>query len=181
MAKNDKKVELANPITGHAYKLMSLFRGARGVETKFNFKKHTVFIYVENDEQAVALNDIIKHVIELGNLQLDIKVYCGKMGEKAKALKPTGLKGKMTSEEMCKKFAKAFFGNKFVAKIMSAVAPDGNVWWFVLGKKDVCQFQNDDIQNPWLVTSCLPEEILKQFFTHTGVQISTVVKVDMTK
>ena len=172
------KVNLVNPITGHANELAAFLSKDADIHTKFEFKRRVLRIYVDNAAKAEALACVLKKRIELGNLYLDIAVYPGN-GD--------GKYGKKLNCEICAEdkgdpkvlytiWKLAFRGNKNFVRILQAKDQADVVWTFALFNRVAVQWLNDDIQNPELTTSALPETVVKTFAAeHLGVQISTDV------
>lgn len=165
------KACLSHPVTSVANKIASLFADGVGVHTKLFFYSSKLKIYFDDKEEAVALASVIKKHFKIGKLHLDIEVLY-KAGEK-KYVKVEGVKPAKGSIAVMTAIAKAFGRCPSFVRTVKAKDPCGIVWYFVLGSRLGCQYLNDDIQNPWSVTTELAADIFKFCLNHRGVQIST--------
>ena len=160
-------VKLANPVTYTANKIASLFAGAKGVTTKFEFKHRVLRIYVENAEQAEALARVLKPRHEFGGLYLDIAVYPGNK----KKIDLKKLKGCESAEATFECLKLAMKGNKYKSNAFYVDDPVmGTRWYFVEFAKKVCQYQADNMSNVHGVESALPEDVAKLAFD-VGAQV----------
>lgn len=171
-SKRTKNTKLANPVTSLANKIATLFDGCDCVTTKFYFNKSTLRIICDTSEDAYYLASICKSHFDLGNLFLDVQ-FCYLDGRgRAKQVKNVD---PITDPAV---FAAAFhlsFGKCPVyGGVVDIEDPFHITWYYLLGSKMVCQYDNDDTRNPWGVTSCLPEEIFAEFLNiPNGVKVST--------
>jgi len=172
------KVNLANPITGHANELAAFLAKDADIHTKFEFKRRVLRIYVDDAAKAEALACVLKKRIELGKLYLDIAIYPpnGDKGYGKKLDVKLNDLEKGEPEVLKALWKTAFKGNKNFVRVLQAKDRTGTIWTFALFNRVAVQWLNDDIQNPELTTSALPETVVKTFAAeHLGVQVSTDV------
>lgn len=173
------KIDLSHPITSRANMIASFFEADQGVKTKFNFFAHVLKIYVQDMDQATALASIIRKQHKIGKLVLDVKVYACAGKTKKGAIKWVELKNvepAKGSQNVCEAFDDALSNNSNYYGWVRAKDPCGITWYFALAEKTICQYKNDDIQNPWSKTTILAQDVMKRAFLHRGVQVSTVAE-----
>lgn len=162
-----RELKLANPVTYTANKIASLFEGAKGITTKFEFKHRVLRIYVENAEQAEAMAKMLKPHHDFGGLYLDVAVYPGN-GKRINVKKLQGCESDAEAFE-CMKLAMK--GNKYKSKAFYVDDPVmGTRWYFVEFAKKVCQYNADNMANAHGVESALPEDVAKLAFK-VGAQV----------
>lgn len=170
------KTNMANPITGHANQLAAFLAKDDDIHTKFEFKRRVLRIYVDDVSKAEALAVILKKRIELGKLYLDIAIYPPN-ADNGYGKKLDLKAGDMTADELKTMWKCAFKGNRNFVRVLQAKDRTDTIWTFALFNNVAVQWLNDDMQNPELTTSALPETVVKTFAaSHPGVQISTDVK-----
>lgn len=173
--KNNKKpVKLANPVTGLANKIASFFVGDDEIHTAFNFDKATLRIYFDNQVRARAFAGVAVTDFELGKLSLHVDIMYLPNVNSPKYRKLVNVKKITDVKEKAEAINIAFRGCPSYAGYANATDPFGTEWYFILGDTMCCQFENDDAQNPWGLTSVLPEEIIKEIIDQQGLQVSTV-------
>lgn len=162
-----KHLKLANPVTYTANKIASLFDGAKGITTKFEFRHRVLRIYVENAEQAEALAKMLKPRHDFGGLYLDVAVYPGN----GKRIDVKKLKGCESDAEAFECMKLAMKGNKYKSNAFYVDDPVmGTRWYFVEFAKKVCQYNADNMANAHGVESALPEDVAKLAF-EVGAQV----------
>ena len=152
-------------------KIASLFQGAAGINTKLDFKKRVLRVYVDDSAQAEALASLLKPRHELGSLHLDVAVYPGNCNDGGKKLKLGRL------ADVAVKFAAfkiAMKGNKYKSNMFTVEDPVMHTtWYFVEFAKKVCQYPADTMANAHGVESALPEDVAKLAFDADEIRMST--------
>lgn len=148
-------VKLSPPWATYYHYIDSLFKGDKDVEVVYAEQDYLIEVNVSDETKASALKIILPSKKEFGNVVLNIEVNYvrRKEGEGEE------------STDIIDVFKMAFQGNPNVNDIVSVKDFFGNTVNFVLFKKEVIQFFNDDISDAHGVESTLNEDIARDVFT----------------
>ena len=148
--KVDKKqnVTLSPPWTTYYRKLVALFNGDEDVKIEYDNGDTTVSIYVEGEAKADAIERLLPKEVDFGNVTLTINVV------------PAN-----TVDATLNDLKIAFAGNKNVTDIVTTGGGFGTFpMTYVVFKKEVIQFFNDDLTDLHGLCSTLNEDIAKEVF-----------------
>lgn len=142
------KMKLSPPWVTYVNKIKALFEGDPDIKFQFDEDEYSLKIFVEDPDKADALMKLLPLQKEFGNVILKIAVIPADDGE----------------VDYMALFRAAFKGNPNVADITSVETPFGYSVNFVVFKKEVVQFFNDDISDLNGLCSTLNEDIAREVF-----------------
>lgn len=141
---------LSAPWITFVHYIENLFSGDSEVETSYSEDTYTLKIFVNNEEKYEALRKLIPSTKEFGNITLHIDIV------------PADEKdGKVNYADLYKK---AFKGNPHVDDIKVVRDYVGGDITFVVFKKEVVQFFNDNICDLHGLMSTLDEDMAREVF-----------------
>ena len=148
MRKNN--VDLSAPWITYYEKLYLLFK--KDPEVSVAFKQNgdgdkKIEIYVSNNRKAEAISKILPCYVSFGNVIVPIIV----------------LPGNMEEEEWIYDFMDAFDGNEIIDDIVQDMGLTRDMNYIVF-KKEVAQYYNDNIQSVDGFSSTLYEDIAREIF-----------------
>lgn len=148
--KEEKKVELAAPWTTLFNEYKAFFAEDHCVDVKFKEAEghKAIVLYVSGDKKAEALKKLLPGYVTFGYIMVYIEV------------RPENKK----SEDFTEILTDAFSGNDAVAEILS-VEHNAFRSRYVVFKKKVVQFYNDDLSDVNGNCSTLYQEIAKDIFS----------------
>lgn len=126
----------------------ALFGGDPEIKITYYEDDYTICLYVNNEEKAEALSQLLPNEKKFGNVVLKIKV----------------LPANEAVDENIELFQRAFSGNPAVAFIHTATDPTGGKLHFVVFEKKVVQFFNDNLRDIAGNESTLFQEIARDVF-----------------
>lgn len=154
-----KKVNLSSPWQTYVNELTAMFEKDDEVQIIFDESDYEVKIYVsKNYKKAEALDKILKHEQDFGNVKLKIDVVPPNEED---------------DDDILKVFERAFEGNCAMQYTLPVESPIG-VFRFVAFENKVVQFYNDQLDDPHGFRSTLFQEIAKDIFDeHLDVRYCT--------
>ena len=149
---------LSAPWNTFANELIKLFEKDPEVRVDYDDRQHLVKIFVESQEKAAALTDILPTEKDFGGTVLTIEVVPANPEEKS----------------LLDKYRIAFKGNPIVSYIEEFDAPGAKLGYIVFVPK-VAQFFNDDISDPLGLCSELYEDVAQHVFEgeYNGIFFTT--------
>ncbi len=129
----------------YAKQIKKLFENDKDVTISLD--EYVLELKVEGPAKADALRKLLPEVVNFGNIDLKINVIPANQDDS-----PLNL------------YKKAFEGNPIVKDIISR-EEFGAIRNYVLFKKQVVQYENDDISDANRICSTLYQEIAKEIFT----------------
>lgn len=143
------KVKLSPPWDIYVEELEQMFKYDSEVHIVYDNEKYTVDIYVDDDLKAAALEELLPDKRIYGSVTLKITVI------------PANEKLAIAPDEL---FENAFKGNEVFSytKVVSGIFP--NNLTYVVFKKCVVQYFNDDFGDAFGMKSTLYQEIAKDIF-----------------
>lgn len=155
------KMKLSPPWITYVNKIKALFDGDPDIKFDYSEEEYYLKLFVNNEEKADALMKLLPSQKEFGNVVLKISVI------------PAD-----NAVDYLHLFQTAFAGNPHVSDITSVETPFGNSLNFVVFKKEVVQFFNDDTSDINGVCSTLNENIARDVFreSYDTVYFCTDVK-----
>ena len=142
------KMKLSPPWVTYVNEIKCLFKGDPDVKCQFDEDEYSLKIFVEDEKKADALMKLLPLQKEFGNVVLKISV----------------IPADDEAVDYLSLFQAAFKGNPNVSDITSVQTPFGDNVNFVVFKKEVVQFYNDDISDLHGVCSTLNENIAREIF-----------------
>lgn len=153
------KLNLLPPQSIYYHELNAMFKNDPQVNVIYDEEKRNIKLYVADAKKAAALDKILYHVKEFGNITITIDV-----------IPPNNVMNSITTATV----KDAFMGNEAVADIVEITGWFSGV--YVIFEKEVVQYLSDTIASPWGATSTLYEDIAKEIFdTGTGIFFCTDV------
>lgn len=154
---DNKKVNLAAPWVIDYRKIEALFREDKQIKVVFDEDTYTTKIYVDNEDKAEALKDLLPSEKKYGNVIMKIIVVpANKLQDSKIAL-----------------FRRAFSGNPAVSFI-ETINVDTNDMNFIVFQPVVVQFFNDSTADIHGLCSTLYQDIAKDIFgEQEGIFFST--------
>ena len=141
-------MKLSPPWVTYVNKIEALFKGDEDISIQFDEPNYDLKIFVADLEKAEALAKLLPIQKEFGNVVLKITVVPPDSAVK----------------DYIEVFRAAFKNNPNVADIVSEETPFGYNLNFVVFKKEVIQFFNDDTSDLHGVCSTLNEYIAREVF-----------------
>ena len=141
------KMKLSPPWITFVNRVKGLFNGDPDIHIQYDEEEYALKLFVDDEEKADALMKLLPPQKEFGNVVLKISVIPADNG--------------MDYLEL---FRAAFKGNPNVTDIVSVEDPFGTPLNFVVFKKEVIQFYNDDISDLHGVCSTLNEISAREVF-----------------
>lgn len=141
------KMKLSPPWCTYVNKVKGLFNGDPDIKIEFDEEEYILQLFVDDDEKADALMKLLPPQKEFGNVVMKINVV------------PAN-----NSTDYLELFRAAFKNNPNVVDITSVENPFGEPLNFVVFKKEVIQFYNDDISDLNGVLSTLNEMSAREVF-----------------
>lgn len=153
-------LNLTTPWVEHYRKIDAFFKNDPDVYVVYNNDEVEIKVYVDNAEKGGALDALLPDEVEFGNVTLKIAVIPANDGKLTIPRNITSV---------------AFTGNPIVDEIRS-ITLFGALETFVLFKKEVVQYSNDDIGDYFGIESTLYENIARDIFSpQLGVYYCTNV------
>lgn len=156
------ELKLSPPWITFYHEVEALFAEDSDVLVLFDEDDLTVRLIVTDEEKAKALDAIMLHNVTFGNVTITVTVKYSEPNEDKFAAK-------------VRTFRKAFANNPAVTDILVAGNPIISQAGFVMFKKEVVQFFNDDLGDPFGRKSMLFQDIAEDVMDpeHSGIYFST--------
>ena len=142
-----KELNLSSPWVTYLNELKAMFGEDQDIAIRYNEEEKEVLIYVANGSKAEALDKILIHEKEFGNVTLKINVIPPNNNE----------------ADILTVFNDAFLGNPAMEYTVPIESPLGT-HRFVVFKNKVVQFYNDQLDDLHGNKSTLYQEIAKDIF-----------------
>ena len=139
---------MVSPWIGYYKEIKSLFQEDSTVKVKYDDSKNTIKLYVEDEEKADALAQLLPNRKVFGNITVNIDVIPANKVETPKI----------------DLFRKAFDGNGAVAYIETVDNVSSNAFHFVVFQPEIVQYYNDDLSDINGLRSTLYQDIAKEIF-----------------
>ena len=139
---------MVSPWIGYYKEIESLFQEDSTVKVKYDDSKNTIKLYVEDEEKADALAQLLPNRKVFGNITVNIDVIPANKVETPKI----------------DLFRKAFEGNGAVAYIETVDNASSNAFHFVVFQPEIVQYYNDDLSDINGLRSTLYQDIAKEIF-----------------
>ena len=149
------KVQLASPWENFYHEIDALFKNDPDVKVKFDEENNVVQLFVDNQEKADALTQILPTERTFGNVTVYVEVLPADKTNNVADL-----------------FQAAFKGNPAIAYIKT-IEVFGAPMTYVLFKKEVVQYYNDDLSDIHGNRSTLYQDIAKDIFDEAGIFFCT--------
>lgn len=143
-----ENIKMVSPWIGYYKEIKSLFQEDYTVKVKYDDSKNTIKLYVEDEEKADALAQLLPNRKVFGNITINIDVIPANKVETPKI----------------DLFRKAFEGNGAVAYIETVDNVSSNAFHFVVFQPEIVQYYNDDLSDINGLRSTLYQDIAKEIF-----------------
>lgn len=143
-----ENIKMVSPWIGYYKEIKSLFQEDYTVKVKYDDSKNTIKLYVEDEEKADALAQLLPNRKVFGNITVNIDVIPANKVETPKI----------------DLFRKAFEGNGAVAYIETVDNVSSNAFHFVVFQPEIVQYYNDDLSDINGLRSTLYQDIAKEIF-----------------
>lgn len=143
-----ENIKMVSPWIGYYKEIKSLFQEDSTVKVKYDDSKNTIKLYVEDEEKADALAQLLPNRKVFGNITVNIDVIPANKVETPKI----------------DLFRKAFEGNGAVAYIETVDNASSNAFHFVVFQPEIVQYYNDDLSDINGLRSTLYQDIAKEIF-----------------
>ena len=141
-----ENIKMVSPWIGYYKEIESLFQEDSTVKVKYDDSKNTIKLYVEDEEKADALAQLLPNRKVFGNITINIDVIPANKVETPKI----------------DLFRKAFEGNGAVAYIETVDNVSSNAFHFVVFQPEIVQYYNDDLSDINGLRSTLYQDIAKE-------------------
>ena len=159
----ENTIKMAPPWVTYANALMAMFEKDQDIKVTYDNENLGVKLYVNGSAKADALAKLLPAEKAFGNVTLKISV----------------VPANDNREDMVKLFRDAFFGNEAVTDIWTAPTEvtQSNPLTYVIFRKEVVQYYNDDLSDAHGNRNTLYQEIAKEIFEdHQGIFFCTDVE-----
>ena len=156
-------MKLVSPWINFYREVEALFKADDGVRVLYDDEKSELNLYVEDSEKAIAMADLMPTHKDFGNVDLSINI-----------IPANTLCGRNVGSTTEEKFKKIFDGNPILTDIQSVYGVFTNPITYVVFRKEVVQYFNDNLGDINGLRSTLWQEIAKDVFTEaSGVYFCT--------
>lgn len=144
---NDKDMKLSAPWMIYFNQIKAMFSEDIAVKAVWDGATYTIKLYVDGEEKAEALSQLLPQTKQFGNIEVTITIIpANKLNDSKVSL-----------------FQKAFDGNPAVVDITTFDTPFGTNSFVVFAPK-VVQYYNDDMYDLNGICSTLYQELAKSLF-----------------
>lgn len=150
-------LKLSSPWMIYYKEVCAMFENDPNVSVIFDEDEMKLKLFVEGNERAAAIDAIMPDEKEFGTAALDIIVYPANYVDGPKKLKDT-------PERMKDLFDWAFSTNSALSFTNEVRMLYNNTFTYVVFRKEVVQYFNDDIGDAFGLCSTLYEEIARDIF-----------------
>lgn len=158
-------INLVSPWINYYREVEALFKDDSSVRVLYDDEAKELKLFVDDSEKAIAMADLMPTEVEFGNVTLSISII------PANALYARDIG--TTVEE---RFRKVFSGNPILEDIQTVYGVFTNPITYVVFRKEVVQYFDDDLGDINGVESTLWQEIAKDVFTEvSGVYFCTSI------
>lgn len=170
-------VNLSAPWVEHYYELCAFFRNDSEVAVVFDPDKMIVKLYVDDMRKAEALEHVIAHKLEFGNVTLNVEVVPG--NDAKKFSEGSTQRDIIDDMEIWQIIGR---NNPAIDRIIKQIGIGGMKYTFVMCDPVVVQYFNDNTADLNGLTSTLYENIARDIFTgKAGVFFCTSPHVGKTE
>ena len=153
-------VRLAAPWTIFYRQVQVLFKKDPEIKVWYDERETKIKLYIDNADKAEALTKLLPEEKQFGNVNLKIEV----------------VSGTSRYEDTVSYIEEAFRGNEAVSEIKVVETIFGQTFVYVVFKKEVVQFFNDDLTDLHGICSTLYQDIAKEVFGYVdGVFFCTAI------
>lgn len=157
---SEKKLNLSPPWVEFYHEMEAMFKHDPGVKVTYDEDENAVTLFVEGAAKAEALTELLPAEKTFGNITVPIKVVPANSERSKISL-----------------FQDAFQGNSAFAYTITLDDIFTNPISYVIFKKEVVQFYNDNLGDPHGFKSTLYETLAEDIFEdHDGVCFSTDIE-----
>lgn len=155
-------LNLTTPWVEYYRKIDAIFKNDSEVNVLYNNDTREICIFVNNGAKANAIDTLLPDTINFGNVELTVNVIPSN-GKKLEI--PRNL------------YSVAFTGNSAVERIETVEGIFSNPITYIIFKKEVVQYYNDDLGDYFGVRSTLYETIAQEIFnSQEGVYFCTNIE-----
>lgn len=155
-------LNLTTPWVEYYRKIDAIFKNDSEVNVLYNNDTREIRIFVDNGAKANAIDTLLPDTVNFGNVELTINVIPSN-GEKLEI--PRNL------------YSVVFTGNSAVERIETVEGIFSNPITYIIFKKEVVQYYNDDLGDYFGVRSTLYETIAQEIFnSQEGVYFCTNIE-----
>lgn len=152
-------LKLSPPWVRYYQEVNAMFKNDPGVYVLLDEDNYILSVYVDDQQKADALNELLPQTKEFGNTTLTIKVI------PANVTPSSGFKLNQDSDDYYSYlFKNAFRGNSVLKYVRAIKSTSGFAALYVVFSKEVVQYFNDDLSDINGVCSTLYQEIAKDIF-----------------
>ena len=141
-------IKMVSPWVAYYREIESLFREDPGVKVKFDEATNVIKLYVEDEEKADALTELLPNRKSFGNVTVTIAVIPANKVESSRV----------------DLFRKAFDGNDAVSYIQTVDHVSTNDFHFIVFQPEVVQYYSDDLSDINGLCTTLYQDIAKDIF-----------------
>lgn len=161
----DSIVSLQSPWVEHWWLVKTMFKNDDDIKIEdieyLDDGKYEANIIVKDENKAAALNDVLCKVNEFGNVTLTFNIF-------ANMNKQGDSNGVVELDDY-----KKLFNEKIADQFIELQDIFGNYHYFVVFKREVVSFYNDDLTDPWGMWNGLYQNIAEKIFVSSNVMFST--------
>ena len=143
-----EKIKMVSPWVEYYRKIESLFAQDQNVKVEYDESSNTIKLFVEDQEKADALTQLLPNRKEFGSIVVNIDVIPANKIETPRV----------------DLFRKAFDGNGALSYIETVSGISSNDFNFVVFQPEIVQYYNDDLSDINGLRSTLYQDIAKEVF-----------------
>lgn len=162
MSTTENNINLSSPWVTFAREIEVLFGKDPDIKYEYNESANVITLYVDNVTKAEAITKLLPSKKTFGNLSVFVRIVPGN--------------SKRETEKTGSVFTKAFDGNPVFSRVIVIEGVYINPITYVVFKREVAQFWNDNMGDPHGVVSTLYQEIAKDVFEVNDVCYCTEVE-----
>lgn len=148
--KEDKKTKLTPPWVGYANKFDQMFGKDPQLHIKFDDENCRLKVLVDSQKKYEALKELLPSKVSFGNIDMYIDL-----------IPSNAMVGK---SDIASLFADAFEDNPVLEDIIEIPGVFNNKLTYIVFKKEVVQYWNDNLGDPHGLVSTLYQDIAKDIF-----------------
>lgn len=150
-------LKLSSPWVSYVHKLQALFGPDPEITVRYNEDRGAVYLNVHGYDKAKALEHLLPAVVTFGIVSIDVIIV------------PDN-----NEPDIVELYRKALEGNPLFSKVIS-LKPEGssNAFNYVMFKKEVVQFWDDNLSDPHGNITTLAQDIAGDVFLRPGMHFST--------
>ena len=153
------KLKLSPPWDTYYQELNAMFKNDPSVHVVMDDDEYTVKLYVEDSEKAESLHELLPEEVQFGSVTLKVTVVPSNSMEQGRLVL-----NKDHYKYLGSLYEAAFYGNSAFENVVTVPGVFGFTACYVIFKKEVVQYYNDNMSDINGLCSTLYENIARDIF-----------------